>query len=65
LVLLILIKVLSYLQFSLKAPFRVQNPAKIAVASEFGPGASALLKENKINKVVARDGTKVSDVIRD
>lgn len=38
---------------------------KIVVASEFGPGASAFLEQNKIDKVVARAGTKVSDVIRD
>jgi len=38
---------------------------EVVVASEFGLGASALLKENKINKVVARAGTRVSDVIRD
>jgi len=38
---------------------------EVVVASEFGSGALALLKENKIDKVVARAGTKVSDVIRD
>jgi hypothetical protein len=65
LILLILIKVLSYLQFSLKAPFRVQSPAKIAVASEFGPRALALLEQNGIRKVVVRAGTIVSNVIRD
>jgi predicted Fe-Mo cluster-binding NifX family protein len=37
---------------------------EIVVASEFGPGAS-FLEQNKIDKVVARAGTKVSDVIRD
>jgi len=35
------------------------------VASEFGLGALALLEQGKINRVVVRAGTRVSDVIRD
>jgi predicted Fe-Mo cluster-binding NifX family protein len=37
----------------------------IVVASEFGPGASALLEQSGIRKVVVKAGTMVSDVIRD
>lgn len=36
----------------------------VVVASEFGLGASTLLKQGKINRVVVRAGTRVSDVIR-
>ena len=39
--------------------------ANTVVASEFGPGASALLIEYKINKAIVRAGTRVSDIIRD
>jgi len=35
------------------------------VASEFGPGASALLNQSRIDKVIVRAGTKISDIIRD
>jgi len=37
----------------------------VVVASEFGLGASALLEQGKIDRVVVRAGTKVSEVIRD
>jgi len=37
---------------------------KIVVASKFGLGASALLNQSKIDKVIVRAGTKISDVIR-
>lgn len=37
----------------------------IVVASEFGLGALALLEQGKIDRVVVRAGTRVSDVIRD
>lgn len=37
----------------------------VVVASEFGLGASALLAQGKIDRVVVRAGTRVSDVIRD
>jgi predicted Fe-Mo cluster-binding NifX family protein len=37
----------------------------IVVASEFGPGASALLEQSKIRKVVVEAGTIVGDIIRD
>lgn len=37
----------------------------IVVASEFGPGASALLEQSRIRKVVAKAGTMVGDIIRD
>lgn len=36
----------------------------VVVANEFGPGASALLSQSKIDKVIVRAGTKISDVIR-
>jgi predicted Fe-Mo cluster-binding NifX family protein len=37
----------------------------VVVASEFGPGASVLLEQSKIRKVVVRAGTIVGDIIRD
>jgi predicted Fe-Mo cluster-binding NifX family protein len=37
----------------------------IVVASEFGPGASALLEQSRIRKVVVRAGTVVGDIIRE
>ena len=37
----------------------------VVVASEFGPGASALLNQTKISKVIVRAGTRISDIIRD
>ena len=36
----------------------------VVVASEFGPGASALLEQSGIDKVVVRAGVRVSDVVR-
>ena len=35
------------------------------VASEFGPGALALLNQRKIDKVIVRAGTRINDIIRD
>jgi predicted Fe-Mo cluster-binding NifX family protein len=37
----------------------------VVVASEFGPGASALLDKFRIKRVVLKAGTKVADVIRE
>ncbi|MEM2907850.1 MAG: NifB/NifX family molybdenum-iron cluster-binding protein [Candidatus Hadarchaeales archaeon] len=37
----------------------------VVVASEFGPGASALLEQQKIKRVLAPAGTLVSNVIRE
>ena len=34
------------------------------VASEFGPGASAFLRENKIEMILTKSGSKVVDVLR-
>jgi predicted Fe-Mo cluster-binding NifX family protein len=42
-----------------------EKGVNIVVASEFGPGASALLEQSKIRKVVAQAGTTVGDIIRD
>ena len=37
----------------------------VVVTSELGLGASALLEQGKIDRVIVRAGTRVSDVIRD
>lgn len=46
-------------------PFLKDKGVNVVVASEFGMGASALLKQFKIGKVVVRAGAKVDDIIRD
>ena len=35
------------------------------VASEFGPGASVILEQNRIGKTVAKVGKKVIDVVKE
>ncbi len=35
------------------------------VASEFGPGASMILEQNRIGKIVAKGGKKVIDVVKE
>ncbi|MEW6221911.1 MAG: NifB/NifX family molybdenum-iron cluster-binding protein [Candidatus Hadarchaeota archaeon] len=46
-------------------PFLKGKGVNVVVASEFGMGASALLKQFKIGKVVVQAGVKVDDIIRD
>ena len=36
----------------------------VVIAGEFGPGATAFLQRGKIDKIVAKAGTRVIDVLR-
>ncbi len=35
------------------------------LASEFGPGASVILEQNRISKIMAKAGKKVIDVVKE
>lgn len=35
------------------------------IASEFGPGASVILEQNRIDKIVAKVGKKVIDIVKE